>query len=84
MSFIEIVNDIQGQRGTGTKPLKLDLELDKLERNGNTKLKKEILEALNDIGYTNSVIHDALKTQEIAVSQSAIRTWRIRNDILKG
>jgi len=84
MSFIEIVHEIQGQRGIGTKPLKMELELDKLEREGNTELKKEILEALNDISYTNSVIHDALETQEIAVSQSAIRTWRIRNDILKG
>tara|TARA_B100001250_G_C19750472_1_gene767484 strand:- start:810 stop:1064 length:255 start_codon:yes stop_codon:yes gene_type:complete len=84
MSFIEIVNDIQGQRGTGAKPLKMDVVLDKLERDGKTDLKKQILEALNDISYTNSVIHDALKTQELSVSQSAVRTWRIRNDILKG
>ena len=50
----------------------------------STELKKEILEALNDVSYTNSVIHDALKTQELSVSQSAVRTWRIRNDILQG
>tara|TARA_R100000742_G_C4245126_1_gene64162 strand:- start:187 stop:441 length:255 start_codon:yes stop_codon:yes gene_type:complete len=84
MSFIKTVNEIQGQRGTGTKSLKMDLELDKLERSGNKVLKKEILEALADISFTNSVIHDALKTEEIAVSQSAIRTWRIRNGILEG
>ena len=84
MSFIEIVNDIQGQRGTGAKPLKMDGVLDKLERDGKTDLKKEILEALHDVSYTNSVIHDALKTQELSVSQSAVRTWRIRNDILQG
>ncbi len=84
MSFIEIVNDIQGQRGTGTKPLKMDIVLDKLERDGKTDLKKEILEALHAVSYTNSVIHDALKTQELSVSQSAVRTWRIRNDILEG
>ena len=81
MSFKEILDDIQGQRGTNIRTLKMDVELDKLERSGNEDLRKDILKALSEITYSDSVIHDALETQEIFVSQSAIRTWRIRNGI---
>ena len=84
MSFTETIKDLQGQRGIGNKPLKIDTELHRLEREGKKELIKEILEALNDSSYSNLVIHDALRTEDIFVSHSAIRTWRIRNGVLEG
>mgnify|MGYP001158289609 CR=1 FL=1 len=85
MSFLEKVKDLQGQRGTsGFKPLKIDTELYKLERDGKEELKKEILEALADTSFSNLIIHEALRSEDIFVSHSAIRTWRIRNGIIQG
>tara|TARA_B100000900_G_scaffold409991_1_gene426874 strand:- start:3331 stop:3585 length:255 start_codon:yes stop_codon:yes gene_type:complete len=84
MSFSKVIKELQGQRGNGSKPLKIDTELYKLEQQGNQELADEIIKALNDTSYSNLVIHDALRTEDIFVSHSAIRTWRIRNGILTG
>ena len=84
MSFTEVIKDLQGQRGVGSRPLKMDTELNKLEREGKKELAKEILTALQDSSYSNLVIHDALRTENVFVSHSAIRTWRIRNGIIQG
>ena len=85
MSFLEKVKDLQGQRGTsGFKPLKIDTELYKLERDGKEELKKEILEALADTSFSNLIINEALRSEDIFVSHSGIRTRRIRNGIIQG
>ena len=59
MSFTEVIKDLQGQRGVGSRPLKMDTELNKLERKGKQELVKEIIKALKDSSYSNLVIHDA-------------------------
>ena len=41
MSFTETIKDLQGQRGIGNKPLKIDTELHRLEREGKKELIKE-------------------------------------------
>ena len=84
MSFTEVIKDLQGQRGVGSRPLKMDTELNKLERKGKQELVKEIIKALKDSSYSNLVIHDALRTEDVFVSHSAIRTWRIRIGIIQG
>ena len=84
MSFTEVIKDLQGQRGVGSRPLKMDTELNKLERKGKQELVKEIIKALKDSSYSNLVIRDALRTEDVFVSHSAIRTWRIRNGIIQG
>ena len=72
MSFTEVIKDLQGQRVVGSRPLKMDTELNKLERKGKQELVKEIIKALKDSSYSNLVIHDALRTEDVFVSHSAI------------
>lgn len=83
MSFLKKADELAGQR-KGGKGLKLDKELKTLERAGKKELVQEILTALNDVEtYSHSVISDALLDENISVSQSAIRTWRIKNNVLQ-
>ena len=67
MSFLEKVKDLQGQRGTsGFKPLKIDTELYKLERDGKEELKKEI---------------ESLKTQLSVAAQKEMKLPKSDEDI---
>lgn len=79
-AFDEALNNLHSQR---TQKLKVDKVLTKLS-NG-TEEQKEIsigfLNALKNKEYNDQTICDALENIEITVSLSAIRNWRIRNNV---
>jgi len=78
IDFHESVKIAQGERQK--KRLKLDLELEKLQKEGLDLTFKTLMEALNNSSITNYTISSTLKDElDIFVSESAVRRWRIEN-----
>lgn len=83
IDFHELVKDLQGERNK--RVLKVDYELQKLEAEGLDLTVKTLKEALHNLSITNNAISVILKEKlQVAVSESAIRRWRIDNGVFKG
>lgn len=78
IDFHESVEVAQGERNR--RMLKLDLELEKLEKEGLDLTIRTLMEALNNPSITNYTISSTLKDKlDISVSESAVRRWRVEN-----
>ena len=79
-AFDEALNSLHSQR---TQKLKVDKLLAKLST--GTKEEKEIADgfliALENPEYNDQTICDALEKVDILVSLSAVRNWRLKNNV---
>lgn len=82
VDFDEIVNNIHNRK----KRHKIDMTLHELSNGSDDDkaLAKSVEKALRNTEYADATISEAFKDIDVTVSLSAVRNWRIINNVKRG